>query len=136
MSTNYQPDELSSDSSNHLVNSLTYLEPSAYVWDALEADIPREEIIEGLVLFTLSKPNWPPGGNFDWYIDAVALGMFRPRYPNVLFRPFYQTPDGIFVRIKEGIMRKMGFLPDAIGIYDGNGNLHVFKGMDKYISIE
>ena len=108
-------------------NPLTYLDPAEYVHDALNAAIPREEILQGLPLFTLSNPSWPPGTDYDGYIDGVITGMFRPRYPNVVFRLYDDGPTGILSRIREYIWRKMGLLPDAIGMFDANGNFRRFK---------
>ena len=109
------------------VNPLTYLDPAEYVLDALNANKPHEEIISGLALFSLSNPSWPQGTNYDGYLDGVIVGMFRPRYPNVLFRPYDEGPTGILARLGEYISRKMGLLPDAIGVFDANGNFRRFK---------
>ena len=115
------------DCQSSYVNPLTYLHPAAYALDAFNANTPREEIISGLMLFSLGNLTWLHGGDLDVYLDAVIVGMLRPRYPNLLFRPYDEKPTGFFARLGEYIARKLGQLPDAIGMIDANGNLHRFK---------
>lgn len=101
------------------VNSLFYLDPVAYVLDAARAGMSREEVLQGLLLFTATYRDWPPRGDYEGFyecvVDAVDIGAIRPGDQGVILRPYDEAPIGIFSRVVESIKRRMGMLPDAVG---------------------
>ena len=62
-------------------NPIAYIEPAAYVLDALGADVPREDILNGLLLGMFSTPGWPLESypeDYLQFINNVESGAILP----------------------------------------------------------